>query len=149
MLHISCLVTLVFMFVYLLCPFSAFPLCLPSQLCSHVFFPIPVSSPCLRVGPASCFILTVPCPFVQCVWFCFLPASLCWTNLDDIERNMFDVTYYISVCFGVVRDDQEEAKNVQNPPKKVHLVWVELKPSTFFLWCNITVPTHHAIKPKY
>lgn len=105
-LYISCLVTLVFMFVYLLCPFSAFPLCLPSQLCSHVFFPIPVSSPCLSVGPASCFILTVPCPLFSVFGFASSLAHYVgqtWmTRIQPIdiaiERNMFDVTHYIYQC---------------------------------------------------
>lgn len=127
-----------------------------SIFCVSFMSPQSAMFPCV-FPPKSCFILTVPWPLFSVFGFASsLPhyVGQTWmTRIQPIdiaiERNMFDVTHYISVCFGVVRHDQEEAKNVQNPPKKVNLVWVEFKPRTFFLWCNITVPTHHAIKPKY
>lgn len=139
MLHISCLVTLVFMFcVSIFCVSFVSP---QSAMFPCVFSQVPVSSPCLSVGPASCFILTVPWPLFSVFGFASsLPRYVGQTWMTRIqpidiaiERNMFDVTHYISVCFGVVRHDQEEAKNLQNPPKKVNLVCVEFKPRTFFL----------------
>lgn len=95
-----------------------------------ISFVSPVSYVPMCFSPKSCFILTVPWPLFSVFGFASsLPhyVGQTWmTRIQPIdiaiERNMFDVTHYISVCFGVVRHDQEEAKNLQNPPKKVNLV---------------------------
>lgn len=71
-----------------------------------VFSQVPVSSPCLSVGPASCFILTVPCPLFSVFGFASsLPhyVGQTWmTRIQPIdiaiERNKFDVTHYIYQC---------------------------------------------------